>query len=45
MYNTMYEHETRCTFNESEDKERVVVVNVGFFNTLAMTTVEIDIMS
>mmetsp|Transcript_16094 Transcript_16094/g.23545 ORF Transcript_16094/g.23545 Transcript_16094/m.23545 type:complete len:419 (-) Transcript_16094:320-1576(-) len=40
LYDTTYEHET---FNESEDEERVVL-HVDFFNTIAMTKVEIDIM-
>ena len=40
LYDTTYEHET---FNESEDEERVVL-HIDFFNTLAMTKVEIDIM-
>ncbi len=40
LYDTTYEHET---MNESEDEERVVL-HVDFFNTLAMTPTEIDIM-
>eukprot|EP00979_Chaetoceros_neogracilis_P016800 scaffold9551_cov267-Chaetoceros_neogracile.AAC.1 len=40
LYDTTYEHET---MNESEDEERVVL-HVDFFNTLAMTPAEIDIM-
>uniref|UniRef100_A0A7S4MDK2 Aspartyl/asparaginy/proline hydroxylase domain-containing protein n=1 Tax=Odontella aurita TaxID=265563 RepID=A0A7S4MDK2_9STRA len=40
LYDTTYEHET---FNESEEEERVVL-HVDFFNTLAMTPLEIDAM-
>ncbi len=40
LYDTTYEHET---MNESEEEERVVL-HVDFFNTLAMTPEEIDIM-
>ena len=41
LYDTTYEHET---FNSSLDQERVVL-HVDFFNTLAMTKTEIDIMT
>jgi aspartyl/asparaginyl beta-hydroxylase (cupin superfamily) len=40
LYDTTYEHET---FNEHESQERVVL-HVDFFNTLAMTPVEIEVM-
>lgn len=40
LYDTTYEHET---FNEHADQERVVL-HVDFFNTLAMTELEIEIM-
>lgn len=40
LYDTTYEHET---FNEHDDQERVVL-HVDFFNTLAMTPVEIEVM-
>ena len=40
LYDTTYEHET---FNESEDEERVVL-HVDFFNTLAMTELEVEVM-
>ena len=40
LYDTTYEHET---MNESEDQERVVLL-IDFFNTLAMTPEEIEIM-
>lgn len=40
LYDTTYEHET---MNESETEERVVL-HIDFFNTLAMTKEEIDIM-
>ena len=40
LYDTTYEHET---MNESEDQERVVL-HIDFFNTLAMTPEEIQIM-
>ena len=40
LYDTTYEHET---FNESEDEERVVL-HVDFFNTIAMTPIEIEVM-
>jgi Aspartyl/asparaginyl beta-hydroxylase and related dioxygenases len=40
VYDTTYEHET---MNESETEERVVL-HVDFFNTLAMTREEIEIM-
>lgn len=40
VYDTTYEHET---MNESLDEERVVL-HVDFFNILAMTEIEIDIM-
>ena len=40
VYDTTYEHET---FNESETQERVVL-HIDFFNTLAMTSLEIDVM-
>lgn len=40
LYDTTYEHET---FNASEDEERVVL-HVDFFNTLAMTKDEIEIL-
>ncbi len=40
LYDTTYDHET---MNESEDQERVVL-HIDFFNTLAMTSDEIDIM-
>lgn len=40
VYDTTYEHET---MNESETEERVVL-HVDFFNTLAMTPEEIEIM-
>lgn len=40
VYDTTYEHET---MNESETEERVVL-HVDFFNTLAMTSEEIEIM-
>ena len=42
MYDTTYyEHET---FNEESENEEHVVLHVDFFNTIAMTKVEIDIM-
>lgn len=40
LYDTTYEHET---FNEHPDQERVVL-HVDFFNTLAMTPIEIAVM-
>ena len=40
LYDTTYEHET---FNEHPTQERVVL-HVDFFNTMAMTPVEIQIM-
>ena len=40
LYDTTYEHET---FNASEDEERIVL-HVDFFNTLAMTPMEIEIV-
>lgn len=40
LYDTTYEHET---YNASPDQERVVL-HVDFFNTLAMTPLEIEIM-
>ena len=40
LYDTTYEHET-C--NEHAEQERVVL-HVDFFNTLAMTPVEIEVM-
>lgn len=40
VYDTTYEHET---MNESETEERVVL-HIDFFNTLAMTREEIEIM-
>jgi aspartyl/asparaginyl beta-hydroxylase (cupin superfamily) len=40
LYDTTYEHET---FNEHESQERVVL-HVDFFNTLALTPVEIEVM-
>eukprot|EP00591_Stephanopyxis_turris_P005414 CAMPEP_0195525716 /NCGR_PEP_ID=MMETSP0794_2-20130614/26302_1 /TAXON_ID=515487 /ORGANISM="Stephanopyxis turris, Strain CCMP 815" /LENGTH=409 /DNA_ID=CAMNT_0040656229 /DNA_START=34 /DNA_END=1263 /DNA_ORIENTATION=+ len=40
LYDTTYEHET---MNKSDDEERVVL-HVDFFNTLAMTPIEIEIM-
>jgi aspartyl/asparaginyl beta-hydroxylase (cupin superfamily) len=40
LYDTTYEHET---FNEHESQERVVL-HVDFFNTLAMTPIEIEVM-
>ena len=40
LYDTTYEHET---MNEHESQERVVL-HVDFFNTLAMTPMEIEIM-
>ena len=40
LYDTTYEHET---FNEHPEQERVVL-HVDFFNTLAMTPVEIEVM-
>ena len=40
LYDTTYEHETK---NESESEERVVL-HIDFFNTLAMTPVEIEVM-
>jgi hypothetical protein len=40
VYDTTYEHET---FNEHPTQERVVL-HVDFFNTLAMTPVEIEVM-
>jgi len=40
LYDTTYEHET---MNASSDEERVVL-HVDFFNTIAMTPVEIEIM-
>ena len=40
LYDTTYEHET---FNPHETDERVVL-HVDFFNTLAMTPIEIEIM-
>jgi len=41
LYDTTYEHET---WNGSEVGEERVVLHVDFFNTLAMTEVEIEIM-
>ena len=42
LYDTAYyEHET---FNEKSEDEERVVLHVDFFNTIAMTKVEIDIM-
>lgn len=40
VYDTTYEHET---FNEHESQERVVL-HVDFFNTLALTPQEIEVM-
>lgn len=40
LYDTTYEHET---FNEHPEQERVVL-HVDFFNTLALTPVEIEVM-
>ena len=40
LYDTTYEHET---FNEHPEQERVVL-HVDFFNTLAMTPLEIEVM-
>ena len=40
LYDTTYEHET---FNEHESHERVVL-HVDFFNTLAMTPTEIEVL-
>mmetsp|Transcript_17991 Transcript_17991/g.40894 ORF Transcript_17991/g.40894 Transcript_17991/m.40894 type:complete len:141 (+) Transcript_17991:1239-1661(+) len=40
LYDTTFEHET---FNESQDEERVVL-HIDFFNTVAMTKIEIEIM-
>lgn len=40
LYDTTYEHETK---NEHPTQERVVL-HVDFFNTLAMTPIEIEIM-
>ena len=40
MYDTTYEHET---MNEHPTQERVVL-HVDFFNTLALTPVEIEVM-
>lgn len=40
LYDTTFEHET---MNESIDEERVVL-HVDFFNTLAMTPLEIEVM-
>ena len=40
LYDTTYEHET---FNGHDSQERVVL-HVDFFNTLAMTPVEIQVM-
>jgi aspartyl/asparaginyl beta-hydroxylase (cupin superfamily) len=40
LYDTTYEHET---FNEHETQERVVL-HVDFFNTLAMTQIEIEVL-
>jgi aspartyl/asparaginyl beta-hydroxylase (cupin superfamily) len=40
LYDTTYEHETK---NEHPDQERVVL-HVDFFNTLAMTPIEIEVM-
>jgi aspartyl/asparaginyl beta-hydroxylase (cupin superfamily) len=40
LYDTTYEHET---FNGSDDEERVVL-HVDFFNTLALTVIEIEVM-
>jgi len=40
LYDTTYQHET---FNESPDEERVVL-HVDFFNTKALTKLEIDVM-
>ena len=40
LYDTTYEHET---FNASENEERIVL-HVDFFNTLAMTEGEIEIL-
>jgi aspartyl/asparaginyl beta-hydroxylase (cupin superfamily) len=40
LYDTTYEHET---FNKSPTQERVVI-HVDFFNTLAMTPLEIDVL-
>lgn len=40
LYDTTYEHET---MNEHADQERVVL-HVDFFNTLALTPLEVDVM-
>jgi aspartyl/asparaginyl beta-hydroxylase (cupin superfamily) len=40
LYDTTYEHET---FNGSNDEERVVL-HVDFFNTLALTDIEIEVV-
>jgi aspartyl/asparaginyl beta-hydroxylase (cupin superfamily) len=40
LYDTTYEHET---MNDHADQERVVL-HVDFFNTLAMTPIEIEVM-
>jgi aspartyl/asparaginyl beta-hydroxylase (cupin superfamily) len=40
LYDTTYEHET---MNEHKDQERIVL-HIDFFNTLRMTTVEIEVM-
>lgn len=40
VYDTTYEHET---MNEHESQERVVL-HVDFFNTLALTSAEIEVM-
>jgi hypothetical protein len=40
LYDTTYEHET---MNEHETQERVVL-HVDFFNTMALTPVEIEVM-
>jgi aspartyl/asparaginyl beta-hydroxylase (cupin superfamily) len=40
LYDTTYKHET---FNEHPTQERVVL-HVDFFNTLAMTPIEIQVM-
>ena len=40
LYDTTYEHET---FNGHDEEERVVL-HIDFFNTIAMTSLEIEIM-
>jgi hypothetical protein len=40
LYDTTYEHET---MNDHPTQERVVL-HVDFFNTLAMTPIEIEVM-